>query len=91
MLLSNLSLACELGQKGGKTKCVANERLKYQFTKDSLLSARYFEYVDIFKEIIIQQELCATIHRPFKGDGKLHVSAPHCASLYFVALCPSIN
>lgn len=55
------------------------------------LCAVFRVHFDIFTGIIIQQELCATIHRPLKGDGKLHVSAPHRASLCFVALCPNIN
>jgi len=68
---------------------MAGRRLEYQFAKDSLLSllTRYFEYADVFKEIIIREELCGTIHRPLKGDGKLHVSAPYRTVLRCISLC----
>lgn len=65
--------------------------IRFYRERPSSLTAWYFEYADVFKEIIIREELCGTIHRPLKGDGKLHVSAPHRAALYFVALCPRIN
>jgi len=60
-------------------------RLKYQFANSSLLSGRHFEYVDVFKEIIIRKSFVEQYIGSFKGEMVNYMSVRRALRAVFCA------